>query len=317
MSAREDLIAAARSLHDQGRERFALVEVVNEARRLGSTYPDVTLRSMVSHHLRIDKKIVTGGVGFYQVSRGFYRLESNDQRVVTKEPVRPEATMPAVDSVTARAPLSDDGHEWFWEGNIQAALVRHLANDSWRIRRVADTHSREHGVDIEADRNGVSLLVEVKGYPSATYLKGPNEGQKKSFGVGAQARTYFGNAVLTGLLMRSDNAKARVVLAFPALETFQTLARRSTNPLGLARIEIWLVEDDGQVIHLVPGEKVPPEAAPIIRVGGDNVDSANLEQRSRFEWRPEDIVILKPDDEDYEDDGWDDEEPLTIEEMKE
>jgi hypothetical protein len=284
MGAKEDLFAAARSLHDQGRDPFALVDVVAEARKLGSTYPDVTLRSMVSHHLRIDKRSVPGGVGFYQVSRGFYRLASSDGGITAVLLNQKEVPIAAAEVDERSAPQSNDGHEWFWEGNIQAALVRHLANDGWRIRRVADTHSREHGVDIEADRGGIMLLVEVKGYPSATYLNGPNEGQKKNFGVGAQARTYFGNAVLTGLLMRSDNVDARVVLVFPALATFQTLARRSAHPLGLAGIEIWLVKENGQVTHNDSKEVEPLE-----------LDSELL---SKFEWRPEDVVILNPGDED-------------------
>jgi hypothetical protein len=301
MSAKEDLFAAARSLHAQGTDRFSLMDVISEARRLGSTYPDVTLRSMVSHHLRIDKRNVAGGVGFFQVSRGFYRLASNKESPVTERVVRPIVS--TSDRTTEeRAPTPDDEHEWFWEGNVQATLVRHLANDGWRIRRVADTHSREHGVDIEADRSGVTLLIEVKGYPSATYLKGPNEGQKKNFGVGAQARTYFGNAVLTGLLMRSDNSDARVVLVFPALETFRALARRSALPLDRAGIEIWLVDDSGRVVP-VDATEVESTRPGVVNVSGPSDETAVPERTSKFEWRPEDIVILKPDDEDYDEDG--------------
>jgi len=175
---------------------------------------------------------------------------------------------------------STEGHQWFWEGNVQSALVRHLASDGWRIRRVADTHSREHGIDIEADRNDVSLLIEVKGYPSATYRSGSNKGQKKSFGVATQARNYFGNAVLTGLLMRTDNDGARVVLAFPTQETFRGLARRSAGPLRRAGIEIWLVDEQGRVSEVVEIDNQP----------------------SKFEWRPEDVVILGADDGDTKSD---------------
>jgi Holliday junction resolvase len=60
---------------------------------------------------------------------------------------------------------------WFWEGNVQAAVVSDLAANGWRIRRVANTATSEHGVDIEADRSGERLLIEVKGYPGATTLE--------------------------------------------------------------------------------------------------------------------------------------------------
>jgi hypothetical protein len=42
------------------------------------------------------------------------------------------------------------------------------------------TASRERGVDIEANRDSGQLLVQVKGYPSATYVLGPKEGQLKA-----------------------------------------------------------------------------------------------------------------------------------------
>ena len=276
MSAREDLIAAGRALHSGGRDCFTLAEIISEARKLGSTYADATLRTMVSHHLRIDKGTVTGGVGFVQVERGSYRVESGEGGQIFSKPAVQKTITNESRTVETRAPESIDKHEWFWEGNIQAALVRHLATDGWRIRRVADTHSREHGIDIEADRDGVSLLIEVKGYPSAIYLNGPKEGSKKSFGVGAQARTYFGNAVLAGLLMKSDNEMARVVLAFPTQETFLGLARRSGGPLSKAGIEVWLVDEQGRVTEDVGVER----------------------HSSKFEWQPEDVVLLRTADED-------------------
>ena len=254
MSARDDLVAAAQSLHARGLKTFTLSDVVAETVDRGSRYAEVTLRSMVSHHLRIDKRKVAGGVGFIQMSRGVYQLSHSD--VIFEAPAVPRSA--TVDP----SPLSDvtpydsaaDARGWTWEGNIQAAVVRHVANQGWKIRRVANTESREHGIDIEADLDGVSILIEVKGYPSERYRNGPNEGQKKTFGVGAQARTYFGNALLAGVLMRSDNPDDRIVLAFPEVETYATLARRSLGPLGRAGIDIWLVGEDGAVREVGPTE---------------------------------------------------------------
>ena len=68
--------------------------------------------------------------------------------------------------------------------------------------------------------------------------------------MGAQARTYFGNALLAGVLMRSDSPGARVVLAFPAIETFATLSRRSIVPLTRSGIEIWLVSEQGTIAEV-------------------------------------------------------------------
>lgn len=250
MSAKSDLLAAAQALRERGMSTFTLIDVISEAKEQGSTYPDHTLRTMVSHHLRIDQRPVAGGVGFVQVSHGVYQLSSSDAPAIPR--VAPAASTAEARALNPKSDEKTDSHEqgWFWEGNVQAAVVRHIASRGWHIRRVADTKSRENGVDIEADLDGVSLLIEVKGYPSDRYQSGPNEGQKKNFGVGAQARTYFGNALLAGTLLRSDSPDARVVLAFPAVETFATLARRSILPLTKSNIEVWLVNEQGAVTEV-------------------------------------------------------------------
>ncbi len=130
---------------------------------------------------------------------------------------------------------------------MQSAVVRHLAADGWHIRRVADTASRERGVDVEADRDGLRLLVEVKGYPAATYARGKRAGQAKPTPAPLQARAYFSNALLSGVLLASEDDGARVALAFPAMETYRALAERSHQTLGRAGIELWLVDEDGSV----------------------------------------------------------------------
>ncbi len=185
-----------------------------------------------------------------RVGRGLYRLSNDDSPArptppvpVPDPPVSPEGPAPSETPVDATT-------EWWWEGNVQAAVVRHLAADGWDIHRVADTSSRERGVDIDAVRGGERLLAEVKGYPSATYLRGPKEGRPKPTGAALQARQYFAGALLSGLLMRSDYPSARVVLALPDMETYRTLAARTSVPLGNAAVELWLVGSSGTVTEL-------------------------------------------------------------------
>lgn len=148
---------------------------------------------------------------------------------------------------SASPPIGGADEAWSWEGNVQAALVRHLAEAGWQIRRVADTGSGEHGVDIDAVREGQRLLVEVKGYPSTVYLRGEKRGKPKPTNPSVQARAYFSHALLSGLLMREANTEARVALAFPDFETYRSLARRVSGPLRAAGVEIWLVDESGDV----------------------------------------------------------------------
>lgn len=81
-----------------------------------------------------------------RVGRGLYRLARDGERGTV--PIsRPDDVPKAAEVVAA------PHEEWFWEGNVQAAVVRHIAAEGWDIRRVADTASRERGVDIEESRS--------------------------------------------------------------------------------------------------------------------------------------------------------------------
>jgi hypothetical protein len=159
----------------------------------------------------------------------------------------PQGTSASEDREAAQNATAGASHTWFWEGNVQAALVRSLVKDGWEIRRVADTSTGEHGVDIEARREGRRLLVEVKGYPTSVYVRGEKRGQLKSTNPAVQARAYFSHALLAGLLMRASEADARVALAFPEFETYRSLASRVGGPLREAGVEVWLVDERGSV----------------------------------------------------------------------
>lgn len=95
-------------------------------------------------------------------------------------------------------------------------------------------------------------MVEVKGYPGTTYARGAQKGEAKSSPAATQARNYFSNALLAGLLMRSESAEDRVVLAFPDMATFASLAQRVSVPLAAAAIEVWMVSENGKVIEGAP-----------------------------------------------------------------
>jgi Holliday junction resolvase-like predicted endonuclease len=61
------------------------------------------------------------------------------------------------------------GEERHTEANVQAAVVTALAGTGWRILSVANTATKEHGIDVIAEREGRTVGVEVKGFPSHNY----------------------------------------------------------------------------------------------------------------------------------------------------
>ena len=242
-------MAAAHALTAQGHALFSPIELIEQARRQGSKYPDTTLRTFIvgpmcknspNHHAIQYGDLV-------RVSHGLYRLAA--EAPDNPPPAVPRAKRETHVPTKAAAPPGEAKGEWCSEGNVQAALVRRLAVDGWHIRRVASMATSEPGVDIEADRDGQRLLVEVEGYPSSFYARGERQGQAKPTSPPLQARANFSNALLTGLILRAEHPDAERVLAFPAFETYQTLARRTAMPLALAGTRIWIVDTDNGVIE--------------------------------------------------------------------
>lgn len=77
---------------------------------------------------------------------------------------------PAVGPARAPRPghVADD-EEWHTEANAQAAVVTNLAGRGWRILSVANTATKERGIDVIAVLDGCTAGVEVKGFPSRNY----------------------------------------------------------------------------------------------------------------------------------------------------
>ena len=248
MGARSELLHAARELSRKGQAPFSPAELISEARAHGSNYPDTTLRTHIVG-LMCENSPDNHAVQYKdlrRVGRGLYRL-ADDALAGSDASSVPgvEARSPVVQSAPSDAVGATK--EWWWEGNVQAVIVYHLATEGWSIHRVADTSSQERGVDIGASRGSERLLVEVKGYPSATYVGGVKQGRPKATGHALQGRHYFGGAILSGMLMRNDHPDARIVLAFPDVETYRTLALRTVWPLTQAGLELWFVTKAGTV----------------------------------------------------------------------
>jgi hypothetical protein len=76
MGAREDLLAAARALTDNGTALFSPAELIAQARSQGSTYSDSTLRTDIVSVMCGNAPVnhATTYRDFERVARGLYRL---------------------------------------------------------------------------------------------------------------------------------------------------------------------------------------------------------------------------------------------------
>ncbi len=133
---------------------------------------------------------------------------------------------------------------------MQAAIVEHLQREGWTIEREADTASHEPGIDTLASKDGRRLAVEVKGFPSARYARGPKVGQPKPTPQTLQARHWFGEALLASVLTPSKLGRTEVALGLPDMLRYRKLIEQARWALERLAIGIYLVEEGGAVERL-------------------------------------------------------------------
>jgi hypothetical protein len=133
--------------------------------------------------------------------------------------------------------------DWRWEGNVQSAIARHLRSNGWVVRE-ADAAAQEHGVDIDGQKGSRRLQVEVKGYPSTTYVSGAKAGQPKPTNPRLQARHWFSHAMLTALQLRSRDRDAETAIGLPSADAFETLADSVRESMWKVGIGLVFVLDD-------------------------------------------------------------------------
>jgi hypothetical protein len=106
---------------------------------------------------------------------------------------------------------------------------------------------RETGVDILAERQGVRLIVEAKGFPSTTYERGPMAGQEKRSKPNTQARHWIAEVILTAMLRHDEDPNADIAIALPDSPVYLNLLERLQDSLERLGI-IVLIVDSGSCV---------------------------------------------------------------------
>jgi hypothetical protein len=133
------------------------------------------------------------------------------------------------------------------EATVQSFVVSHLVGEGWRIVRVADTASRERGIDVLAERDGSMLAVEVKGFPGRAYADPRRAGELKTASPATQARVWFAQAILACMLTRSDHPEYDLVMAVPDAPTYRSLHQRTRTSLDQLSVAFLFVTARGHV----------------------------------------------------------------------
>ena len=192
-----------------------------------------------------------GKVTFKRVNTGTSLLRSTPSTESTlavpiKSVRQPQFGMPPDledEQVLEAGPPTD----WFWEGHVVDAVERHLAETGWVIVSKADTASKARGIDLHAERNGQTLLVEAKGYPSKGYRDSTRVGELKPTTQTSQAQHWYSHALLKGVRLQSKNPSALVALAFPDFPRYRTLFTETETGLRKLGLVMIFAFENGRV----------------------------------------------------------------------
>jgi excisionase family DNA binding protein len=153
-------------------------------------------------------------------------------------------------SLRAAAPL-----DWDWEGNLVARLAQWFKERGWHEVSRTDAAIREHGVDLVLQKRGRTRVIEVKGWPTATHATGSKAGKPKQWRA-TIGRNYFGDLVLSAMILRSSRPDDEVAIAVPRRETFMNLLDRIRPSLELLGIGAYVIGEDGSVVEYLAIEDV-------------------------------------------------------------
>lgn len=235
-------------------EPFRASEIVGWFRR---HYPDVKEQSLRAHIQGATSNASPASRGPFarraplitRIDHGLYRRATAGDHPTDVQERDPSAghLEPTPEASSVRVESGAPSDEWHHEANVQAAVVTHLATTGWLVTSVADTATKERGIDIVARRGGTLIGIEVKGYPSKFYAEPARAGRPKPTQPATQARVWYAGAVLAAMRVRGRNPSMRAVIALPDFPTYRALFADTRWSLDQCGIEVWWVSEVGVV----------------------------------------------------------------------
>jgi hypothetical protein len=133
---------------------------------------------------------------------------------------------------------SPNSELWFWEGNVQSQVVNYLSSLNFQIRSVADTASRQQGIDIIAEKEGKQLWVSAKGFPKGTDKTHPS----------TEAGHWFKEAIFDIIEYRGQNKTVLLAIALPDYPRYHSLAEKISWLKPVANFIYFWVRENGEVV---------------------------------------------------------------------
>jgi hypothetical protein len=136
--------------------------------------------------------------------------------------------------------------EWHTEEAVQAALVTWLASQGYSILSVANTATKQHGVDVIARRE-ITFGFEVKGFPSKGYADPRRADEVKRTSPSTQAGHWYSQAILAAMRLRGREPEWKSCIALPDFPRYRDLYAETSGSLIAAEIAVYFVREDGSV----------------------------------------------------------------------
>jgi hypothetical protein len=218
------------------------------------TIQDRILDYLTHHPEGVDDDVLADALGLSQRQQANQRCRRLEQfglvvRRHTNGKIRNFLnTAIPISSQQQRNPSSAcEGQPWYWEGNVQAAVVRHLESIGYSISFAADTATKQQGKDIIAINTfGRPLWVSAKGWPKGTARTKPQ----------TQARHWFSHALFDLTLWHGADPSATLALALPDQKTYHKFVARVRWFLVTIKASVFWVSENGQVDLQIHGADV-------------------------------------------------------------
>ncbi|PKN99562.1 MAG: hypothetical protein CVU42_07565 [Chloroflexi bacterium HGW-Chloroflexi-4] len=195
MTIRERIIDCLQS-HPEGLNDDQLTELLNLSRR--QTANSYCRRLEVEGHIRRD--IVDGIINNFLMD---IPVEIHQQHNITENE--------NIDEMS----VEEYQLQWYWEGNVQATLVKYLKSLNYNIVQEVDTRTHQRGVDVITEKGGQEMWITVKGYPRPKRRTNPR----------LQAAHWFASALYDIIKYREKDNSVQLAFALPDFERYRNISK--------------------------------------------------------------------------------------------
>lgn len=112
---------------------------------------------------------------------------------------------------------------------------------------MANTATKQHGVDVLASKGSRLLGAEVKGWPSKAYADVRRAEEVKPTQPTTQAGVWFSHALMKAMMLLDSHPDHDALMVLPDYPRYRDLARRTRTSRAAASVHVMFVRAAGTV----------------------------------------------------------------------